>query len=280
MTEKSVHRSVLISEVINLIQPKSGGIYLDGTFGGGGHTQAILEASWPLGRVVAVDRDPEVKEFAEPLKEQYGQRFSFQILGYDRVDRLETQFDGVLLDLGLSSDQLDRSGRGFSFARNEPLDMRFDSRGGQTASQFLGQASPIELERIFREYGQDRHGGQLARKIALRRRSEPIRTTFDLVSVVGTTQPKVLAKIFQALRIAVNDELTRLSHGLRVVTECLKSNGLLAVISFHSLEDRIVKEFIRSHLEPITKKPIVAADSEIFINPRARSAKLRGGIKR
>lgn len=279
MTERTVHRSVLTDEVLELIQPKTGGLYLDGTFGGGGHTQALLEASSPRGKVIAVDRDERTEEFAKPLVERYGRRFQFVVLRYDQVEKLDTLFDGALLDLGLSSDQLDASGRGFTYNHNEPLDMRFDASHGQNASQLLSQASPQELERIFREYGEDRHGGQLARKIVARRRSEPIRTTFDLVGVIGTTQPKVLSKIFQALRIAVNDELTRLSQGITAVTNCLKPDGVLAVISFHSLEDRIVKEFVRSHLEPITKKPIVASETEIVNNPRARSAKLRAGKK-
>ena len=280
MTERSVHQSILTEEVLELIQPKSGGIYLDGTFGGGGHSHALLEACSPQGKVVAVDRDEGVMAFAKPLLERYGRRFEFVGMRYDQVARLETSFDGALLDLGLSSDQLEASGRGFTYSRNEPLDMRFDSTKGQTASQLLSQANVQELERIFREYGEDRHGGQLARKIASKRKIEPVRTTFDLVTIVGTTEPKVLSKIFQALRIAVNDELTRLKQGLIAVTESLKPGGVLAVISFHSLEDRIVKEYVRSSLEPLTKKPIIATETEIVNNPRARSAKLRGGIKR
>ena len=284
MTERSVHQSILTEEVLELIQPKSGGIYLDGTFGGGGHSHALLEACSPRGKVIAVDRDESVEAFAKPLIERYGRRFEFGVMRYDQVAKLETSFDGALLDLGLSSDQLTPpaggSGRGFTYSRNEPLDMRFDSTKGQTASQLLSQANVQELERIFREYGEDRHGGQLARKIASKRKIEPVRTTFDLVTIVGTTEPKVLSKIFQALRIAVNDELTRLKQGLIAVTESLKPGGVLAVISFHSLEDRIVKEYVRSSLEPLTKKPIIATETEIVNNPRARSAKLRGGIKR
>src|SRR3989344_3904391 len=280
MTEDTVHQSVLVDEVLAYLNPKTGGISLDGTFGGGGHSKAILEASSPNGRVIAIDRDPNTRSIANQVKDRYGSRFSHSVMSYDQTDRLETRFDGIVLDLGLSSDQLENSGRGFSFARNELLDMRFDARKGQTASQLLGQASPVELEKIFRQYGEDRHGGQLARKITSRRRSQPIRTTFDLVSVIGTTQPKVLSKIFQALRIAVNDELNRLTQGLEAVTSSLKQNGVLVVISFHSLEDRIVKNFIRNHLEPMTKKPILAKEREIINNSRSRSAKLRAGRKK
>lgn len=279
MTERSVHQSILTEEVLALIAPKSGGIYLDGTFGGGGHSQALLDACSPQGKVVAVDRDAGVGYFTKPLKERYGRRFEFKPIRYDQVGQLELLFDGALLDLGLSSDQLEGSGRGFTYSRNEPLDMRFDEAKGQTASQLLSQANSQELERIFREYGEDRHGAQLARKIVARRKIEPIRTTFDLVAVIGTTEPKVLSRIFQALRIAVNDELTRLKQGLVAVTDSLKPGGVLAVISFHSLEDRIVKGFVRSNLEPITKKPTIATENEIVNNPRARSAKLRAGKK-
>ena len=147
MTERSVHQSILTEEVLELIQPKSGGIYLDGTFGGGGHSHALLEACSPQGKVVAVDRDEGVMAFAKPLLERYGRRFEFVVMRYDQVARLETLFDGALLDLGLSSDKLDASGRGFTYSRNEPLDMRFDSTKGQTASQLLSQANVQELER-------------------------------------------------------------------------------------------------------------------------------------
>lgn len=280
MTEKSVHCSVLTEEFLALIQPKSEGIYLDGTFGGGGHSQALLEASSPRGQVVGIDRDSQVEHFAQSLVERYPKRFRFENLRYDQIDTLNIQFDGALLDLGLSSDQLELSGRGFSFARNELLDMRFDARRGQTASQLLNQTTPPELERIFREYGEDRHGGLLARKIATSRRNQPIRTTFDLIDLIGTTNPKVLSKIFQALRIAVNDELTCLKQGLNAVANSLKPSGRLAVISFHSLEDRIVKEFMRNYMTVLTKKPLTASEVELLNNPRARSAKLRGGIKR
>lgn len=277
MTIRSLHQSVLTEEVVSYLKPESGRSYLDGTFGGGGHTLAILTSSSPAGRVYALDRDPETEIFAEELMERFGQRFNFQPLAFDQVGQLGVEFDGAVLDLGLSSDQLEQSGRGFSFKTNEPLDMRFDSSGGQTAAQLLSQTSVMELERIWREYGEDHRPGQLARKIVSSRRLRPIRTTFDLVSMVGTTDAKVLSRVFQALRIAVNDELNRLKRGLETVSECLKPGGVLVVISFHSLEDRIVKEFIRNNFEVLTKKPIVASEQEISSNPRARSAKLRAG---
>lgn len=279
MTKSSVHQSVLTEETLAYLAPKSGGIYLDGTFGGGGHTRAILEQSAPNGRIYALDLDEETVVFAEPLRAEFGERFVYQTLAYSQVSRLGVMFDGALLDLGLSSDQLDQSGRGFSFKVNAPLDMRFDPTKGQTAAQLLGQASVMELERIFREYGEDRRPGSLARKIVATRRTKPIRTTFDLVAIVGTTDAKVLSRVFQALRIAVNDELNQLKRGLDAIESCLKPGGKLVVISFHSLEDRIVKEFMRTKMEVLTKKPLIAEEGENRTNPRARSAKLRAGKK-
>jgi len=266
--------------VMAYLRPKSRGIYLDGTFGGGGHTKALLERTQPGGQVYAVDADPATAVWAKELIGHYGRRLSYRHLSYDRVGELAVAFDGAVLDLGLSSDQLDASGRGFSFKTNQMLDMRFNANGGQTAGQLLSQALVTELERIFRDYGEDHRPGQLARKIVASRRSQPIRTTFDLVKIVGTTDAKVLSRVFQALRIAVNDELNRLKRGLAAIDDCLKPGGVLVVISFHSLEDRIVKEFIRSNLEPLTKKPILAGDEEQAANPRSRSAKLRAGRKR
>lgn len=279
MTKRTVHQSVLTEEIMRLIRPKSGGIYLDGTFGGGGHSEMLLSHSQPAGKVYATDRDPNAQEFAQRLEDEYESRFVFKAIPYEVVATLQVKFDGAVLDLGLSSDQLEQSGRGFSFNRNEPLDMRFNPSGGQTASQLLGQTSIKELERIFYEYAEDRHGAMLARKITSRRRDQPIRTTFDLVNVIGTTNPKVLARIFQALRIEVNDELNHLKRGLDEVTGCLKVGGVIAVVTFHSLEDRIVKDFMRENLEVLTKKPIIPSEQEISANSRARSAKLRGGRK-
>lgn len=279
MTEETVHQSVLTDEVIEYIKPKSGGIYLDTTFGGGGHARAILAASEPAGELIGIDRDSAVTEFAQPLKDEFPERFRFECMSYTNAAKLDQLFDGILMDLGLSSDQLDESGRGFSFSRLEPLDMRFDSTRGQSASQFLNQSSVKEIEKVFREYGEDKHAGQLSRKIVASRRAKPFHTTFDFISSVGTTSPKVLSRLFQALRIQVNDELYTLKAGLETLEKLLKPGGIIVVISFHSLEDRIVKEFARSNLTVITKKPITASSSELARNPRSRSAKLRAGQK-
>ncbi|MEX2361727.1 MAG: 16S rRNA (cytosine(1402)-N(4))-methyltransferase RsmH, partial [Patescibacteria group bacterium] len=252
----------------------------DATFGGGGHSREILKQSSPNGRVIALDRDPSVERFANQLNEEFPGRLEWHCLSFDEVSSLGQCFDGAVLDLGMSSDQLEVSGRGFSFSRNEPLDLRFDDRHGQTASQLLMQSSPLEIERVFREYGQDRYAKKLAVRIVNERRTRPIRSTEDFVNYVGTDNPKVLAPLFQALRIAVNDELNTLKGGLSSVAECLKPGAAMVVISFHSLEDRVVKQFFQgSPFNILTKKPTMASANEQQSNPRSRSAKLRAGRK-
>ena len=275
----SKHLSVLVEEIIDNLQPYSGGIYLDTTFGGGGHGRAILEVSGPTGRVVGIDRDPAVKTFADKLSQEYPGRLEFHTLVYDEIEDLNQKYDGIIADLGMSSDQLEDEDRGFSFSHDSTLDLRFDSRRGQTAAQFLSQASRDKIAEIFYKFAQDRHSGSLATKIVHSRRDHPIKTTQDFVDVVGTSNPKVLAPLFQALRIQVNDELNILKNGLMAMTNCLKPGGRLAVISFHSLEDAIVKEFFRENpeIQVLTKKPITSSDEEISKNPRSRSAKLRVG---
>lgn len=280
MENLSKHIPVLVNEVIAALQPVTGKTYLDGTFGGGGHARAILDTSAPNGRVVAVDRDENVTVFAEAVAKQYGDRFEFHVLKYADCDQLEREFDGAVLDLGMSTDQLTGSWRGFSFQRNEPLDLRFETTG-QTAAQFLQQSSASAIEQVFREYAQDRYAKKLAAKIVNERRVRPIRTTTDFVEYVGTNNPKVLAPLFQALRIHVNDELVNIKRGLEVVSSVLRPGSVLAVISFHSLEDKIVKEFFRgSDYELLTKKPVEPTQEEIKNNPSSRSAKLRTGRKR
>ncbi len=279
MEKTSKHITVFLEEAVELLSPAHDQTLLDATFGGGGHSRLILEKSAPTGKVVALDRDGGAAIYATELEREFTDRFTFHHLSYDRVDELAIEFDGALFDLGFSSDQLEVAGRGFTFMKDEPLDLRFDARSGQTASQLLSQASPDRLVRIFQEYAEDRHAKSLARKILDTRRRQPIRTTSDFVAIVGTSNPAVLAPLFQALRIEVNDELSTLKRGLAVTLDCLKPGGRLVVISFHSLEDKIVKEFMRSNMEPITKKPISPSDEERHRNSRSRSAKLRGAIK-
>jgi len=272
------HQPVLLQEVLTALKPNSGGIYLDGTFGGGGHSRALLNASVPAGKVVAIDRDPSVEDWARVLKKENGGRFEFQAISYDQMATLNTKFDGIVLDLGLSSDQLEDADRGFSFQRVGPLDLRFNTTHGRSGAQFLSQASRLELEYIFREYAEDRFARRLAAKIADSRRLHPIRSTADFVALVGSTDPNVLAPLFQAIRIAVNDELYVLEQGLQATLNCLKRGGTLVVISFHSLEDRRVKQFFKSQpFELLTKKPIIPSEEEINSNRRSRSAKLRAG---
>lgn len=272
----------MLEESTELLKPTSGKVYLDGTFGGGGHSLRLLELSGPNGRVVGLDRDPNVEPLAQPIKTNYQGRFEFHCLSYEDIGSLGLHFDGAILDLGLSSDQLESStgliGRGFSFQRNEPLDLRFDDRHGQTAAQFLMQSSASQIEHVFKYYGEDRYAKKLAVRIVSERRSRPIRTTKDFTSYVGTDNPKVLAPLFQALRIEVNDELGVLERGLKAITSVLVSQAIMAVISFHSLEDRIVKNHLRSEaFESFAKKPILPSEQEIKQNPRSRSAKLRWG---
>lgn len=280
MEELSKHRSIMIEEVAHGLALGGGKTYLDGTFGAGGHSIVMLEKSAPDGKVIAFDRDLEVERFATAIKKKYGERFRFYAQSYAEVGELGMEFDGALLDLGFSSDQLEDSGRGFSFQKlDEPLDLRFDARGGQTAAQLLQQAPVTALERIFREYGEDRYAKRLASKITETRRSETIRTVGDFVTLVGTTEPAVLARLFQALRLEVNRELEELERGLHVIKDALKPGAVLAVITFHSLEDRIVKQFMRDQMTVITKKPITPSNVEIEQNPRSRSAKLRLAAK-
>jgi len=260
--------------------PFSGGRYLDCTFGGGGHSRAILEASSPEGRLIAIDRDRSVTRFAEQLKAEFKERFEFMVMPFSQLNQIEGSFDGILFDLGLSQDQLESKavglGRGFSFQENEPLDMRFDPSHGQTAAELLNTASPERLWRLFEQLAQDRRSKSLSHKIVSRRKERPLRTTFDLVELVGTRLPSVLAPIFAALRIVVNDEINQLKIGLSQAKAKLNSRGVLAVISFHSGEDRIVKQFFNSgDFEVLTKKPITPGEEELASNNRSRSAKLR-----
>lgn len=281
MAKVSKHESILTAEIINLLQVQPGGCYADATFGGGGHSQAILRASAPTGTVLAFDRDPSVADFAAELEATEPKRFSFVADSYQALAEYPDHFDGIVFDLGFSSDQLETSGRGFSFQhQDEPLDLRFNPLSGQTAAQFLSQAPLPKIEQVFREYAEDRYWRKLSAQIVGHRRTQPIRTVKDFISYVGTENPKVLAPLFQALRIEVNQELQVLQHGLAAAATALRSNGRVAVITFHSLEDRIVKECFRTMpFTPVVKKPVLPGAAELAANPRSRSAKLRVASK-
>lgn len=275
MTSISKHRPVLAQEVSDFIQPRAGEVVLDATFGGGGYSRLILE-TYPDCQVVAVDRDEAVVETAKALAQDFPERFSFTVMSYDEMSELGQKFDGIMFDLGLSSDQLDDPERGFSFQPGSILDARFDTSRGQTAAQWLNQTGKTELENTFRDLAEDRYWRGLAARVIEARAKQPFRTAEDLIKVIGSERPSVLAPIFQSIRIVVNDELNILKRGLASAESLLNPGGRLAVVSFHSLEDRIVKQFLSSsELEVVTKKPLVASEVEVNLNPRSRSAKLR-----
>ncbi len=276
-----IHRPVLLDEVVAWLSPREGSVLVDGTVGAGGHAAELASRVGAEGRVIGLDRDPEMLALAEVatqglpvtlVRSPYSGLIKvLDDLGIDRVD-------GVLLDLGLSSDQLGWPHRGFSFAVEGPLDMRYDPRSGPTAADLVNTLEEEELARIFFEYGEERHGRRVARRIIEARRIEPIMTTGRLAELVrkrGAIDPAT--RVFQALRIEVNDELDHLDDTLADLVDVLNPGGRAAILSFHSLEDRRVKGAFRddSRLSVLTRKPVVASAEEVAINPRARSAKLR-----
>ena len=269
------HKPVLLHESIDALDLKEGEIFLDGTYGAGGHTGEVRARWGDKVEVIAIDQDPKVGVITSNFKD------------LDQV--LEgRQVDAVLLDLGISSDQLENSGRGFSFLRDEPLDMRMSGKG-ITATDILNSWDEHAIELVLRGFGEEKFSKKIAREVVERRGTKPFQTTFDLVEVVKSVIPHFAkasrgkhpaTKTFQALRIATNEELTSLEIGLEKGFRALKENGRLAVISFHSLEDRVVKNFFRDKIKEkiakqITKKPIVPSAEEVERNPRSRSAKLR-----
>lgn len=303
------HEPVMAREALELLDVEGGGWFLDATLGGGGHAVLILEAN-PGNRLIGLDQDPEAVAAATRRLAPYGERV--QVLEGNFRDasgltELDIDgLDGALMDLGVSSHQIDTTARGFSFRRGTPLNMRMGGTTGgwRTAADLLNTASEEELGRIFRDYGEERRWRRLAREIARRRRSTPFETADDLVAAASTAlkkhpAPRELARLFQAVRIAVNEELDALEEGLERVAELLRPGGRLVAISYHSLEDRIVKdtfrEWSRSCVCPpefpvcrcrgralgrtLTRKPVRPTVDEVAANPRARSARLRAWIK-
>ena len=284
---KSVHVPVLTEEVLQLLQPRPGGVVVDGTLGGGGHTRALAEAVGPEGRVLAVDLDPAAIDTAQPTLE--GLPVELHLGSYTSVPEMVRQaglehVDGILLDLGLSSDQLADDERGFSFDATGPLDLRFDPTRGEPAWRMLRRLGPEDLANIIFYYGEERYSRRVARKIVERNQTAPIQTAKELAELVRGCVPRSrrnpidpATRTFQALRIAVNEELKSVEHALRRLPEVLRPGGRLAVISFHSLEDRLVKHAFRDdpRLEVVTRRPVTAGEDECQRNPRARSAKLR-----
>lgn len=304
------HRAVLLSECLELLDPRPDAVIVDGTVGGGGHAAAILERTGPGGLLIALDRDPEALAAAAGRLAGFGTRVrlvhaSFRALGTVLADLGLERVDGVLLDLGVSSPQLDRPERGFAFAAEDadrvPLDMRMDPEAGTSAEEFLATRSVEELEHCFRAYGELPGARRLARRIAEARQRERLRTASDLLRVIDEASigrgrrhhPGTL--VFQALRIAVNDELAALEEGLEASIDALRPGRRLVVLAYHSLEDRIVKRGLRAaekgcvcppglpvcvcgrppRLRILTRRPVRPGPSEIRENPRARSARLR-----
>src|SRR5229473_1900460 len=286
------HVPVLSDEVTFLLRPRRGGWVVDGTIGMGGHAEQLLETAGGDTRLLGIDRDPEALARAAQRLARFGARVvlrhgSFRHLGALAIGAGIERAAAVLLDLGLSSYQLDESGRGFSFQGEEPLDMRFDPREGATAAELLGRLSAEEIASLLLELGEERHARRIARVLVEQRRRAPLCTAADLVSVVKRAVPRaawskrthVATRTFQAVRMAVNDEPGALAEALPQAAALLEAGGRLGVISFHSGEDRVVKRAFRSlagrgfvELEPT---PVTAGREEMAFNPRARSAKLR-----
>jgi 16S rRNA (cytosine1402-N4)-methyltransferase len=307
------HRPVLLRETIELLEPLRGGLFVDGTLGLGGHSEAILEASVDA-RVLGIDRDREALRFARERLAPYGQRFRAAHANFRDIEQVmreagEDSASGILVDLGVSSLQFDAPERGFSFRHDAPLDMRMDAESDEeTAAEMLARLSEEEIARVIFEYGEERRSRRIARWIVERReRGEPIRTTRELAELVAramgpqrrTERVHPATRTFQALRIAVNGELEGLGQFVERAIDLLQPGGRFAAISFHSLEDRIVKRTLRRLsgqcecpprapvcscgarrvVEILTRRPIVPGEAEVEENPRARSAKLRGARK-
>ncbi|MDX1300528.1 MAG: 16S rRNA (cytosine(1402)-N(4))-methyltransferase RsmH [Pseudomonas sp.] len=307
MTSNFRHITVLLDEAVEGLAVRASGCYLDGTFGRGGHSRLILEKLGSDGRLLGFDKDPLAIATGNALAAEDG-RFvvvqrSFAELGDELAQRgLDGKVSGILLDLGVSSPQLDDAARGFSFMQDGPLDMRMNPDAGVSAAQFIASAAEEEIARVFKEYGEERFAKRMARAVVLRRAEQPFERTADLAQVLTVANPawekgkNPATRAFQGLRIYINNELGDLESGLDAALESLEVGGRLVVISFHSLEDRIVKLFMRKHakgemdklprdlpiipkaFEPRLKligKPVFASEAELAANPRSRSAVMR-----
>ena len=294
------HIPVLLKEVMSYLDCQSGGVFIDGTFGAGGYTRAILNAN-PHNRVIGFDRDPFAMKTALATEGQYPNRFSFihDCFG-NMAAHLDEPVDGIVLDLGVSSMQIDEAERGFSFRLDGPLDMRM-GQTGRSAKDYVNSLSEKELADILFTYGEEKASRRIAAAIVSTRKQAPIITTTQLAGIIHSVMPRPkdgsdsAMRSFQALRIYVNDELGELERALDASTHLLKPNGRLVVVSFHSLEDRLIKNFLiqnsKTHTHQnryapemageaglysvLTKKPVVAGEAELRQNPRAHSAKLR-----
>ena len=297
------HQPVLYQEIIHALQPRRAGRYVDGTVGAGGHARGILEASAPDGQLLGLDLDPQALAIARETLAPYEHRIHLAQASYTSLSAQLRQLgwdavDGIVLDLGASSMQFDTSARGFSFQHNAPLDMRFGPQAAQTAAAIVNTYSETELADLIYEYGEERDSRKIARAIV---KARPLHTTRELVAVIEAVSPRrgdrlhPATRTFQALRIAVNDELASIKEVLPQAVAGLRPGGRIAVISFHSLEDRIVKEYFREQskdlvnppyeklydverkaiIKEVNRKPIQPSEEETKNNSRARSAKLR-----
>ena len=303
------HVPVMRREVLAYLACRPGDIVVDGTLGGAGHAREICERILPGGRLIGIDQDPEAIANARSVLAPFGGSVELVQENFANMAEVLSRLgvggaDGILLDLGLSLNQLENSGRGFSFQREEPLDMRMDPCTGQTAADLVGRLEESELERIFRDYGEERHARPIARRLTAERRRQPIRTSAELARVVCAAVPRAKAgrsrihpatRVFMALRIAVNRELERLETFLEELPRLLNPGGRVCILSFHSLEDRIVKQHFKALaqeprrnpwpgepatqpggiLKLLTRKVVRPGPDEIAENPMARSTKLR-----
>jgi 16S rRNA (cytosine1402-N4)-methyltransferase len=283
------HVPVLPDAVARLLDPRPGETWVDCTTGGGGHTKLIAERVGPTGRVIALDQDPTMLTRAAPRLAGLPVELvhaNFDQLAEVLVNRGLTQVDGVLADLGFASDQMDAADRGLSFRADGPLDMRLDPTAGRPAADLVNTLSEAGLADLIFEYGEERHSRRVARKVVERRTAKPFATTADLADVVRRCVPRSggidpATRVFQALRIAVNDELGALDRLLATLPKLVRPGGRAGIISFHSLEDRRVKQAFRTPgvWSPVTKKPVEADAEELARNPRSRSAKLRVAVR-
>lgn len=305
------HRPVMLAEVLEVLAPRRGGLYLDGTLGAGGHAASVLEASAPDGRLLGLDRDPRALELAGRRLKKFSGRINLVQATFDNMERELSALgaglaDGVLLDLGLSSMQLDEDGRGFSFRRDELLDMRMGAVG-PSAADLVGTLDEAGLAGLFRRLGEEPLARRIARAVVKQRQAQPIATTGRLAQVVEEAMPAAerrkrrlhpATKVFQALRLAVNDELGMLERFLEQAPRLLNPGGRLAVLSYHSLEDRRVKRAVAAWANPCTCPPDLPmcacglkplfkplgklgrpSEQEVADNPRARSARLRAAVR-
>lgn len=295
---KNVHIPVLQNEVLKYLNPKPNENFMDCTVGEGGHSTIILEKNQPNGKVLGIEIDPELYQKLKSETAGMPNRFILVNDSYINLKQIIEKYkfgpvSGILFDLGLSSWQLEKSGRGFSFQREEPLDMRYNPETTRlTAEKIINEFSEKDIEEILKNYGEEKFSKKISKEIIEERKKKPIKTTLQLVEIIkravsqnyekGRIHPAT--RTFQALRIAVNDEIENFKKALPKVLEILEEGGRLVIISFHSLEDRIAKVFLKETtknglLEILTKKPVIASKEEIKINPRSRSAKLRAAIK-